>query len=94
MDLTSYPEDMKHIDWTAPVAVNVSIAMAQSPVTELIPPLLYGLGAIEAPESVNNGTAAVLFYGERYFATVAEAEAWKKTAEYRQLQDMIGSFNG
>lgn len=95
MDLTSYPSDQKNSHWPKPVAINVSLSTAQVPSSTLIPPLLYGVGAIKANDQGNGWpSAAVIFQGQRFFNTVADAEAWKRTGEYRQIQDMIASFNG
>ncbi|WP_427117276.1 hypothetical protein [Pseudarthrobacter scleromae] len=95
MDLTPYPEEASGLKWDKPVAVAVSAGLWDAPATELAPFLLTGVGAITATDTVNGQPyAPFVFASQRYFDTVAEAEAWTGTEEYHNVVDMIASFNG
>ncbi|MET1088470.1 MAG: hypothetical protein ABWY04_15340, partial [Arthrobacter sp.] len=62
---------------------------------ELAPFLLTGVGGINASNTVNGQPyAPVVFATQRYFDTVQHAESWTSTEEYRNIVEMIASFNG
>lgn len=95
MDLTPYPEEASGLKWDKPVAVAVSAGLWDAPAMELAPFLLTGVGAINATDTVNGQPyAPFVFAAQRYFDTVSEAEVWTGTEEYRNVVDMIASFNG
>lgn len=95
MDLTAYPAEASGLKWDNPVAVAVSAGLWDAPATELAPFLLTGVGAINSTGTVNRQPyAPVVFAAQRYFDTAQQAEAWTTTEEYRNVVEMIASFNG
>jgi hypothetical protein len=95
MDLTGYPDDATAARWTKPVAVAVSAGGWQEPAKDLAPFHLSGIGFINVAVTGSPQPFAVVeFQTNRYFDTVAAADVWKATSEYRNVVNMIASFTG